>query len=362
MAATCLVSTGQRFQHDGTNLMLPITYQVPGEIDPPVSTTIVVNVADDATSAAMSKAIIAQIVVVANKRLSDLESETVLKVADIRSFSLGVLESVGDAAMPGDRLVRDTDGNWSLQSSSWSSSRRLHYFEDFGSQWPTDHLIGRLAWDSWQWSGGSVTKVSSVATNVVPYGNSGIARLQSGTTSGGGIMLGYGSKADPIFPGSAGGGMPSTVNMWWKCRTSTVDTNMQAWLGLGPGYGAAADIPDSGHANTAQFLGFSMRAAGSSVNWFGICRDGSGAGNETLVDLSVPADDTHSAIGLRYDGTEVTFWSDDGSGNMIERGTSTTNIPTAADLIIVAGMQTDNTTNKVLDIDLMDYESWHRRF
>ncbi len=236
----------------------------------------------------------------------------------------------------------------------------IDFLEEFAGKWDNDHLQDH-AWDSAvHGGGGPIAKVSSAIANDGPCYNFGVIRLNSGSTSGGGMNLGLGSNADPMLPGNQG--WPDVWQCRVKCRVSTTNTNMEAFLGFGEGYVGAGYIPDDGHVNNISFVGMVMRAAGSAVNWEGISRDGSGSENETLVGQTILANDTFRNLGMQYDCTALTFFSDNGAGVMVARGASITNLPTSADLIPLMGVITNNTTGKKLDIDTFGLRVAGRRY
>jgi hypothetical protein len=152
------------------------------------------------------------------------------------------------------------------------------------------------------------------------------------------------------------GGIPVGLKWGVKIRSRNVaghNQNVRVWSGW-------SDTANGDWlvAGGVQCVGIRVIAAGAAVHYFGVCKVGAGAGNETTVDLGYDYDGTWRFLGFRRTTTGIQFCRWDASllstyGLLYENLDSevTTNIP-AVDLYpIGVGLDAAAAAQKAVQVD-----------
>jgi hypothetical protein len=191
--------------------------------------------------------------------------------------------------------------------------------------------------------GVTVSGVTSTATE------RGIFRM----TTAGPVTAG-GSAS--LTEGRLEAGVPTYLEWAAKVRSGTgfPNTNVRVWSGY-----ADTALGDPLTANATQFVGVRADPGGAAANWFGVVKDGAGAGNESTVNLGLLFDGTWRILGFTRTTTGIQFWRGDASrlathGLMVEDlgAEVTTNLPTVPLVAVGVGIRNTSAVAHAIDIDI----------
>jgi hypothetical protein len=174
----------------------------------------------------------------------------------------------------------------------------------------------------------------------------GILRMLAGSTSGDGGTCN-------LPAGRLVAGCPAYMEFGAKVRVQATNTNITAWSGFAD---TAAGDWDTASATNA--VGIRVIAAGAAANWYGVVKDGAGAGNESTVDLGYAADNTWRFLGFRVTATGIQFCEWD-AADIYRRGLIredigsevTTNIPTGSLYKVALGVLTTTAATRYAEVD-----------
>jgi hypothetical protein len=136
-----------------------------------------------------------------------------------------------------------------------------------------------------------------------------------------------------------------------KVRMETTN-NYLAWFGL---WQKINMTPDTALANSNSGIGFRAEAAGSTVNWFGVVRDGT---SEATVDMGVVANGTWRTLGWIRTTTGIQF-----TNKALAVGAEVTSVvPDSADVLVpMYGIVTSTGAEKEMDIDFFCLQAFLNR-
>lgn len=149
------------------------------------------------------------------------------------------------------------------------------------------------------------------------------------------------------------------VGLKWgvKVRSGTTNpgtTTVGAWAGYASSTNTHPIVADA-----MSLIGIRVQAFGSTEHWFGVCKNGAGAGNETTQDLGFDFDTTWRFLGFYRTSTGIQFCRWDASrllthGLLREKigAEITTNIPTGPLYPISVGVSAGAIAVREIEIDM----------
>jgi len=200
-------------------------------------------------------------------------------------------------------------------SSGLSVPQGIFLVDDFLGQETESGEFGSLPWAELNiGAGGQITKVAPGTTG---WKEMGLVQLTANGSSATGTALSLGDNTLTPLKGPPPTGFRCSV----KVAVPGTSTQFTAWLGL---WKTVTVEPDAATSNTATGIGFTARALGSTVKWFGMVRNGT---SESTVDLDVDADGTFRFLGWRKTAGGIFF-----QVNGVDVGSEvTSNLPGSSD-------------------------------